>query len=327
MRKVAILTSGGDAPGMNSSLYSFSKLATQKGYEVLYVKNGYQGFINGEFTSIDLNQLKKEVYSPGTVIGSSRSPEFKSSPEARAKGVQQLKDKGVEALVVLGGNGSYEGAELISKLGLPVILLPATIDNDVTSSEYTIGFFSALEEISQSIRKIWYTAESHSQLTFVEVMGRDCSDLAVLASSASPLVDYVITSKNVPSFEELKSRISSLKSSGRKGIVILVVEKILGKSVLPSMGELTSKLESELGFTVRGCVLGHTQRGAIPTSWELFVSSQFGRKAFEAFDSKEFDIAIGFNGSSFYKTSIDKLDSSSKGDRLSLIEEKNSLVS
>lgn len=326
MRRVAILSSGGDSPGMNSTIYSFSSLINKKGYEVFYIEDGYQGFIEGRYKEINLDQLKKEVYSPGTFIGSSRSSEFRASGEAREKGVRYLKEKNIEALVILGGNGSYEGGKLISQLGMPVILLPATIDNDVTSTHYTIGFFSSLEEIFQAIKKIWYTAESHSQLTFVEVMGRDCSDLAVLASTASPLVDYVITSKNVPNFQELKQKIKFLREEkGRKGIVIVIAEKILGKEVLPSMEELTKNLEKELSFTIRGCVLGHVQRGAIPTSWELFVSSQFGKEAFISFDKKEFDIAIGFDGFNFYRTPISELSSNSKGDRMTLIEEKNSL--
>lgn len=323
MRKVALLTSGGDSPGMNSALYSFSELATSKGIEVLYIADGYQGLIENRFSKLGLNCLRGKTYNAGTAIGSSRSLEFKSSPELREKGVKALKDQGVEALVVLGGNGSYEGAKLISQLGLPVILLPATIDNDVSSTKYTIGFFSALEEIGQAIKKIWYTANSHSQLTIVEVMGRDCSDLGVLASYSSPLVELVITQKNVPSYEQLRERIREIREQGdKKGMVIVVVEKTLGVTQLPSMSELTKKLELDLKFTVRGCTLGHTQRGATPTTWEMFVASSFGREAFISFEKKELDVAIGFDGDNFYRTKLSEVIDKSKGDRIALIETK-----
>ncbi|AHC39933.1 6-phosphofructokinase [Mycoplasma ovis str. Michigan] len=323
MRKVAILTSGGDSPGMNSSLYSFSKLATSKNFEVIYVQDGYQGLIEKRYANLNLGCLREKTYNAGTVIGSSRSSQFRSSAELRECGIKALKDKGVEALVVLGGNGSYEGAKLISQSGLPVILLPATIDNDVSSTKYTIGFFSALEEIGQAIKKIWYTANSHSQLTIVEVMGRDCSDLGVMASFSSPLVELVITQQNVPSYEQLRDKIKEIKSfKGNKGLVIVVVEKILGVIKLPSMSELTKKLEEDLGFTVRGCSLGHVQRGATPTTWEMYVASSFGVEAFNSFEKREFNVAIGFDGDSFYRTNLSELIDKSKGDRTSLVEFK-----
>ncbi|KMZ96279.1 hypothetical protein PVNG_02417 [Plasmodium vivax North Korean] len=140
---------------MNSAIYTFSKLASQKHYKIVYIQNGYEGLIDEKYIEIDLEQLRKDVYLPGTVIGSSRSKRFQLSSEDREKGVKALKENlGVRALVILGGNGSYQGGELISKLGLPVILLPATIDNDVYSTKYTIGFHSALEEIGSALYKI-----------------------------------------------------------------------------------------------------------------------------------------------------------------------------
>nr|WP_237710362.1 6-phosphofructokinase [Candidatus Mycoplasma haematolamae] len=311
---------------MNSAIYSFSSLAQKKGYEVVFIEDGYQGLIEKRYRKVNASCLKKAVYAPGTHIGSSRSLDFKNDQELREEGVKALKDQGVEALVVLGGNGSYQGGELISKLGLPVILLPATIDNDVNSTVYTIGFFSALEEIGQVIQKIWYTANSHSQLTFVEVMGRDCSDLGVFASISSPFVEMVITQEKVPTVQELESKIRELKTQGRKGMVIVVVEKVLGSQTLPPLPELTKTLESNLGITVRGCVLGHTQRGAIPTTFERFVAEGFGRTAFECFESRELDLAIGFDGQKFYKTPLSSLSHSSKGSKLDLIEYKNSLA-
>ncbi|CCE66910.1 ATP-dependent 6-phosphofructokinase [Candidatus Mycoplasma haematominutum] len=325
MRKVAILTSGGDAPGMTSAIYSFSILANKSKVEVVYIEDGYQGLIEGRTIELELSDLRRRVYDAGTIIGSSRSREFKESEAARKKCVSFLKKRGVEALVVLGGNGSYEGALFISKLGIPVILLPATIDNDVSSTEYTIGFHSALEEIGLAIKKVWDSAQSHSQLTFIEVMGRDCSDLAVLSAYASPLVELVITQEKIPTVSELKKRFQTLRKEGRKGMVVVIAEKILGQKKLPEMSQLTVELEKHLGCAVRGCVLGHTQRGATPTSWELYISARFGSEAFKCFEEKEYDLALGFNGVDFYKTPISKLKKRAKGARLELIEHKNSL--
>lgn len=267
LRKLAVLTSGGDSPAMNAAVYGFLLHANNHGAEVYGVIDGYKGLVGGNYQLLNARDFKKNVYQAGTAIGSSRCLEFKD-PCVRQKVVDSFHINGFDALFVIGGDGSYMGASLISQLGCKVVSAPGTIDNDVASSHYTIGYFSALEEIFQSVKKIKATSESHSQVTFVEVMGRHCHDLT-LAAALAGVVDYVITNSSIKTPEELKVIIEDMISEGKKGIVILVTEKVYGEENgfgLPSLKELCIFLEKAVGRQVRSNVLGYVQRGAVPVS-------------------------------------------------------------
>lgn len=267
-KKFAVLTSGGDAPSMNAAIYSFASAAIADGNEVYAVLNGYKGLMSSDFKKIDLSYFEKTICNSGTAIGSSRCLEFVKD-SVRMDAVKNLRDFGFDGLLVIGGDGSYMGANFIDKLGFPVVALPGTIDNDVSSTHYTIGYFSALEEVFQSIKKIKFTSDSHSQVTFVEVMGRDCCDLSVSAALASG-ADYVITNKNVKTEDEIYEVLNFMISEKKKkGIVIVVTEKIFGEKFgfgLPSLSDFCVSLEKRLFRQVRFNVLGYTQRGADPSS-------------------------------------------------------------
>lgn len=252
---------------MNAAVYGFLVHANSHGAEVYGVIDGYKGLVNGNYQLLDARDFKKNVYQAGTAIGSSRCLEFKD-PCVRQKAVDSFHINGFDALFVIGGDGSYMGASLVSQLGCKVVSAPGTIDNDVASSHYTIGYFSALEEIFQGIKKIRATSESHSQVTFVEVMGRHCHDLT-LAASLAGVVDYVVTNSSIKTPEELKEIIEDMIVAGKKGIVILVTEKVYGEENgfgLPSLKELCIFLEKAVGRQVRSNVLGYVQRGAVPVS-------------------------------------------------------------
>lgn len=267
IRKLAVLTSGGDSPGMNAAIYGFAASAILNGYEVYGVVDGYKGFIGQNFRRLDLKEIRRNVSIAGTCIGSSRCLEFKQ-PEVRKASVEKFKAAGFSGLFVIGGDGSYMGANFISELGCPVVSAPGTIDNDVSSSLYTIGYFSALEEIYQCVLKVKATSESHSQVTFVEVMGRHCHDLSV-ASSAASAADFVITNKSVKSVEEITNVVKGMIDNGKKGIVILVTEKVFGDEFgfgLPSLSAVCKLVEEKVGRQVRHSVLGYIQRGATPTA-------------------------------------------------------------
>lgn len=325
VKKFAVLTSGGDSPAMNAAVYGFASSAIQKGIEVYGVIDGYKGLVAGNYRKIDLRDFKKTIFSAGTDIGSSRCFEFKE-PKVRQAAVDLFKKNGFDGLFVIGGDGSYMGASLISEIGCPVVTAPGTIDNDVSSSKYTIGYFSALEEIFQAVKKIKATSESHSQVTFVEVMGRHCHDLSVSASVAGA-VDYIVTNSSRKNEQELASIIKDMIEAGKKGIVILVTEKVYGIEYgfeLPSLKDLCSFLERTVGRQVRYNVLGYTQRGAIPISWDLYVAQRFGIKAFQAAYDGKWGNAICFDGYDFGLVSLKKAVSMPKDVSNKMIDFVNS---
>lgn len=310
---------------MNAAVYGFLSSAVNGGAEVYGVIDGYRGFVNGDYRLLNARDFKKNIYQAGTAIGSSRCLEFKD-PSVRQKAVDSFHINGFDALFVIGGDGSYMGASLISQLGCKVITAPGTIDNDVASSHYTIGYFSALEEIFQGIKKIKATSESHSQITFVEVMGRHCHDLTV-AASLSGAVDYVITNSSIKTPEELELIVRDMISQGKRGIVILVTEKVYGQEYdfgLPSLADLCRKLEKSVGRQVRFNVLGYVQRGAVPVSWDLYMAQRFGMRAFELMQHGKFGCAIGFNGYDFYETPLVEAVNMSKISQTPLIDFVNS---
>lgn len=324
-KKLAVLTSGGDSPAMNAAVYSFAVSASFKGYDVFSVIDGYQGLISGNYKKIDLRDYKKNIFLSGTAIGSSRCLEFKN-PDVRKASADKLRNEGFSGLFVIGGDGSYMGASFLDGLGFPVIAAPGTIDNDVASSRYTIGFFSALEEIFQGIKKVKSTSESHSQITFLEVMGRDCQDLSVCASLAGG-VDYVVTNQSLKTEEDLYVVIKEMIDSGKKGIVILVSERIYGEKFgfgLPSLSELCVSLEKRLGRQVRSNVLGYIQRGANPNSWDLYISHRFGMKAFDLVEEGKFGVAIGFDGFDFYTTKLSEAVNMKKESNKKILDFVNS---
>ncbi|AEW45949.1 6-phosphofructokinase [Mycoplasma haemocanis str. Illinois] len=326
-KKIAVLTSGGDSPAMNATICSFVASARSCGWDVYGVIDGYKGLIESNFSKLDFRSLRDKVYCSGTCIGSSRCLEFKNDPTVREKCVENLKRGGFSCLFVIGGDGSYQGANLISKLGFPVVAAPGTIDNDVSSSNFTIGFFSALEEIFAAVKKIRSTSDSHSQITFLEVMGRDCYDLSAFAGLAS-MVDYVITNKNPKSVDEMYEVLESMIRKGSRGIVVLVTERVYGEKFgfgMPSLPEFCVSLEKRLGRQVRSSVLGYVQRGAIPTSWDLFMSSSFGIKAIECLKAGETGVALGFDGRNFYSTPLDKAILTPKNSSFKEVEFINSL--
>ncbi|OAL10352.1 6-phosphofructokinase [Candidatus Mycoplasma haematobovis] len=326
-KKLAVLTSGGDSPSMNAAIFGFTVAANLEGYKVYAVIDGYKGLINSNFQEIKIADFREKIYLPGTAIGSSRCLEFRDDPSTREKSVENLKREGFKALFVIGGDGSYKGANLIQKLGFPVVVAPGTIDNDVASSHYTIGFFSALQEIVDAVKKIRATSESHSQVTFVEAMGRDCFDLTVAAGLAM-MADYVITNKNPKVASELIEIVQDMISRGKKGIVILVTERVYGEKFgygLPSLPELCAEIEKAVGRQVRSSVLGYIQRGAEPTSWDLYVAQRFGQRAFEHVKSENMGVSIGFNGYDFYSTPISDAVTLSKNSSIDVVEFVNSI--
>ena len=207
MKKIAVLTSGGDAPGMNAAVRAVVRKAIYEGFEVAGIYNGYQGLIDGKIELLQLGSVGDIIQRGGTMLRSARSVEFRT-PEGRDKAVAQLKAHGIEGVVVIGGDGSFQGAYLLTELGIPCVGVPATIDNDIKGTDFTIGFDTALNTVIESIDKIRDTASSHERTFIVEVMGRDAGDLALWAGLAGGAETILIPEEkyDVPAIiERLKS--------------------------------------------------------------------------------------------------------------------------
>lgn len=285
MKKIGVLTSGGDAPGMNAAVRAVVRKAIFHGMEVAGIYHGYQGLINGNIENLDVGDVGDIIQRGGTMLHSARCLEFKTEGGQR-KAISQLKEHGIEGLVVIGGDGSYRGALALSKLGFPSVGVPGTIDNDIPGTDYTIGFDTALNTIIESIDKIRDTATSHERSFIIEVMGRDAGDLALWAGLAGGAETILIP--EVPSdIDGLVRRLEQGYERGKKHSIIIVAEGVM------SAGELATLLKEKADIETRVSVLGHIQRGGSPTGRDRVLASQLGAKAVEVLMEDRGGVAIG----------------------------------
>lgn len=273
MRKIAVLTSGGDAPGMNAAIRAVVRTALDKGLEVMGVQRGYSGLINGELFSMDRHSVSDIIQKGGTILRTARCPEFKTE-EGRQKAANVLKVYGVDGLVVIGGDGSFTGARLLSKLGVATIGLPGTIDNDLAYTDYTIGFDTALNTVLDAINKLRDTSSSHERVSIVEVMGRSCGDIALHAGIAGGAEGIIVPEKEFDQ-EQLCKVILEGKLKGKLHNLIMLAEGIGGAN------ELAQYVEEMTGIETRATILGHIQRGGSPSVFDRVLASRMGYKAVE----------------------------------------------
>lgn len=271
--KIAVLTSGGDAPGMNSGIRAVIKSALMKGFKPYVVFDGYKGLVENKIEEADLRIIDRSLHSGGTIIYSARLPEFKDV-KVRQKAVENLKKHGIDSLVVIGGDGSYKGAQLLSDMGIKTIGLPGTIDNDISSTDLTIGFSTALETVVSEVEKIRTTAKSHKRAMIVEVMGRYAGDLALWAgiSTRSALIS---TAEKKATKEEILEAIKFAFSSGRDSAIVIVTEHLY------DCHEIAKYVEQESKIVTRAVILGHTQRGGRPTAIDRVLSTKMGVHALD----------------------------------------------
>ncbi len=272
VKRIGVLTSGGDAPGMNAAIRAVTRVALNSGIEVFGIYNGYKGMVEGYIEPLTKASVSEIIDRGGTILGSARLPEFKDH-EVREKAVHQLKKRGIEAVVVIGGDGSYRGAQALTEMGINCIGLPGTIDNDITSTDYTIGFDTALTTIVEAIDKLRDTSSSHHRCSIVEVMGNRCGDLAIF-SAISCGAEIVITSTTGYEEEEVLERLRELDLIKKKRHAIVVIsEKIT------DVHQFAKKVSLSTGFSGRATILGHVQRGGSPTASDRVLASRMGEKA------------------------------------------------
>lgn len=270
---IGILTSGGDAPGMNAAIRAVTRTCLNKGIKVYGVKLGYKGLHDGEFIEFDSHSTRNIINIGGTFLKSARFPEFKD-PEVRKEAIEQMKKVGMEALVVIGGDGSYNGALKLTEMGINCIGIPGTIDNDIPDTDFTIGFDTALNTIVDALDKLRDTSSSHQRCTILEVMGRRCGDLAVHAGLACG-AEMIVTSESGFKQEEIIETLKRSKASDKKHALVVITEHIT------DVHELAKRVEEATGFETRANVLGHMQRGGSPTARDRVLATRMGIKAVE----------------------------------------------
>ena len=285
MKKIGVLTSGGDAPGMNAAVRAVVRKAIYDGLEVAGVFNGYQGLIQGKIELLHLGSVGDIIHRGGTMLRSARSAEFMTE-EGRQEAVRQLKAHHIDGLVVIGGDGSFRGAFELVKLGIPCVCVPATIDNDINGTEFTIGFDSALNTVIDAIDKIRDTASSHERTFIIEVMGRDAGDLALWAGLAGGAETILIPEERFD-MEEIINRLQSGTGRGKKHSIIVVAEGVMSGSALSDL------MKEKAGIETRVSVLGHIQRGGSPSARDRVIASQYGARAVEVLIEGRGGIAIG----------------------------------
>ena len=272
IRRIGILTSGGDAPGMNAAIRAVTRAALANGFEVMGIKDGYRGLVEGNYIPMDKSTVSDILNRGGTVLGSARLTEFKDL-EIQKKAVQTLQNAKIDAVVVIGGDGSYRGAMALSKLGMNCIGLPGTIDNDIPGTDFTIGFDTALNTVVEAVDKLRDTSSSHHRCSVVEVMGNRCGDLAVWAAISCG-AEIVITPETGYDELDVLERLRYLDKAVKKRHAIVVISEKIA-----DVDELARKISQNTGFAGRATVLGHVQRGGSPSPRDRVLASMLGEKA------------------------------------------------
>lgn len=278
-KKIAVLTSGGDAPGMNAALRAVVRASVFYGIECFAIHQGYQGLIDNEFELMNARSVNNIINKGGTIIKSARCLEFRT-PEGRKKAYDNIKNAGIEALVVIGGDGSFTGAMIFqNEFNFPVIGIPGTIDNDIYGTRYTLGYDTAINTVVEAIDKIRDTASSHNRLFFVEVMGRDAGHIALNSGIGAGAEEILIPEENLGLDRLLESLKKSEKSGKSSSIVVIAEGDKTGKNVF----EIASYVEKNLPYyEVRVSVLGHMQRGGAPSCFDRVLASRMGVFAVES---------------------------------------------
>jgi 6-phosphofructokinase 1 len=285
MNKIAVLTSGGDAPGMNSAIRAVVRRGIYKGLEVVGIKYGYEGLMSGEMQPMDLGSVGDIIHRGGTILGSARSQAFKT-PEGRQKALEVLKSREIDGLIVIGGDGSFRGAMTLTEQGFPTVGIPGTIDNDIAGTDYTIGFDTAVNTVVEAIDKIRDTASSHERTYIIEVMGRDAGDIALWAGLCGGAESIVIPEAN-KDMEDIIARLKKGTKRGKRHSIIVVAEGVCQGS------ELANVILERTGLETRVTVLGHLQRGGSPSAKDRMMGSQMGAKAVDLLFENKQGVMVG----------------------------------
>ncbi len=297
LRRIGVLTSGGDAPGMNAAVRSVVRTAIKSGLEVYGIRRGYHGLMEGDISSMEFRSVADILQRGGTILKTARSEEFKTE-EGRKRALLQMRRFFLDALVVIGGDGSFRGAIELDKIGVPVIGIPGSIDNDIGCTDYSIGFDTAANTVVDAINKIRDTASSHERTYVIEVMGRHSGHIAVSAGLASG-AEAVLIPEYKPDMEALCERVVDTQRRGKAHCIIIVAEGLFAETdnAIPHEGSALKVgriITETTGIETRITILGHLQRGGAPTVFDRTIATLMGAKAIELLISGESGMMVGY---------------------------------
>lgn len=295
-KKIGVLTSGGDAPGMNAAVRAVCRAALQKGMEVVGIRRGYNGLLNGDVVDMDARAVSGIIQRGGTCLYTARCPEFRE-PEGVQKGKEMCEKLGLDGIVVIGGDGSFRGAADLSAAGIPCIGLPGTIDNDISCTEYTIGYDTAMNTAMDMIDKIRDTAQSHDRCSVVEVMGRNAGYIAINVGLAVG-AEAVITPEKGYDLDEICHKMQGTMKCGKTHFIIVVAEGV-GKT-----DYITRTIQELTGIETRATILGHVQRGGSPTVRDRVIATQMGYHAVELLEQGIGNRVVGMKENKIYDVDI-----------------------
>jgi len=294
MQKIGVLTSGGDAPGMNAALRAVVRKAIYHGLTVVGFQRGYHGLVYGEYQEMQLGSVADIIHRGGTILRTARTPEF-MEPSGRRQALQVIEESGVDGLIVIGGDGSLRGADALEKLGVQTVVVPGTIDNDIACNDYSIGFDTAVNNVTDAINKVRDTATSHERVYVIEVMGRTSGHIALAAGLAGGAESILVP--EVPfDLAEVCERLRRGVKRGKLHSIILVAE---GAGGALSVGE---EIKKRTNMETRVTILGHLQRGGTPTAFDRILASRLGAAAVDLLRSGSHGQMVGFRSGAVYAT-------------------------
>lgn len=296
MKRIALLTSGGDAPGMNAAIRAVTRTLLYYNNEVVGIRRGYEGLLQKEFVPLVRSSVGGVLLHGGTILKTARCPEFMHE-EGINEATEILKANDIDGLVIIGGDGSLRGAEKLHNKGINVVAIPATIDNDISGTDTTIGFDTACNTAMECISKLRDTASSHDRMFIVEVMGRESGYLALRTAVACG-AEYVLIPELETDYKDLCNKLAESKLKGKKHSIVIVAEGVMPAHVL------AKKIELDCCYEPRYVVLGHLQRGGAPTSYDTVLASRLGRYAAELIQHGDSDIMVGIINNQLKKLPI-----------------------
>lgn len=296
MKTIGILTSGGDAPGMNATIRAITRSALNKGMRVKGIRSGYDGLINGDIYEMNVSSVADIIHKGGTILGSARSEEF-ATEEGQQKGVQILQDYGIEGLIVMGGDGSFKGAHALHKKGIKTIAIPCTIDNDMGYTEYSIGFHTAVETVIEAIGKLRDTSSSHGRANILEVMGRNCGDIALHAGLTGGAESIIVPEEKL----DIDAICENIMRGKRRGKLHHIIVKAEG---VGNAYEIKEEITKKTGVETKVTILGHIQRGGSPSYTDRLYGCTMGDMAVELLNDGQSGLAIGLKDGKLTTLSI-----------------------
>lgn len=321
MTRVAVLTSGGDAPGMNAAIRAVVRSGVLHKYEMLGVKGGYEGLINGIFVPLGAREVGGILQRGGTILGSARSEEFKTE-KGQIAAIRSLNEAGIDCLVVIGGNGSQTGNYALHKQGFPVVGIASTIDNDLFGSDITIGVDTALNIALEAIDRLKTTASSHQRAFLVEVMGRHCGYLALMSAVAGG-AEYVVLPEIETDPEKIAEVLTAAYEKGKAHAIVVVAEG--AKYNATALDHYFTEHRERLGFDLRMTIIGHVQRGGTPSAADRILGSRLGAGAIEQIAKKNFGVLVGQIKGEIVTTPLEEVVVKKKPLDFSMLELQKSL--